>query len=193
MRNPKEDRRVRRTQKLLKESLVQLMSEKAFKDITIKDITERADLNRGTFYLHYSDTYDLLTAMENGVLEDFQEMITAYMPSRPGNGLMPVLLPIVHYIVENEQICKNLFENNVSNEFVTKFKELIRKNGGALIERLYPACQTADSEYFFEFITYGLIGIIKKWLDNGMPQTEEEIARMSSDAVLYLARSFFAA
>lgn len=41
MRNPKEDRRVRRTQKLLKESLVQLMSEKAFKDITIKDITER--------------------------------------------------------------------------------------------------------------------------------------------------------
>lgn len=46
MRNPKEDRRVRRTQKLLKESLVQLMSEKAFKDITIKDITERADLNR---------------------------------------------------------------------------------------------------------------------------------------------------
>ena len=121
----------------------------------------------------------------------FQEMITAYMPSRPGNGLMPVLLPIVHYIVENEQICKNLFENNVSNEFVTKFKELIRKNGGALIERLYPACQTADSEYFFEFITYGLIGIIKKWLDNGMPQTEEEIARMSSDAVLSLARSFF--
>lgn len=173
MRNPKEDRRVRRTQNILKESLVQLMSEKAFKDITIKDITERADLNRGTFYLHYSDTYDLLTAMENGVLEDFQEMITAYMPSRPGNGLMPVLLPIVHYIVENEQICKNLFENNVSNEFVTKFKELIRKNGGALIERLYPACQTADSEYFFEFITYGLIGIIKKWLDNGMPQTEE--------------------
>ena len=167
------------------------MSEKAFKDITIKDITERADLNRGTFYLHYSDTYDLLTAMENGVLEDFQEMITAYMPSRPGNGLMPVLLPIVHYIVENEQICKNLFENNVSNEFVTKFKELIRKNGGALIERLYPACQTADSEYFFEFITYGLIGIIKKWLDNGMPQTEEEIARMSSDAVLSLARSLF--
>ena len=54
MRNPKEDRRVRRTQKLLKESLVQLMSEKAFKDITIKDITERADLNRGTFYLQHS-------------------------------------------------------------------------------------------------------------------------------------------
>lgn len=74
---------------------------------------------------------------------------------------------------------------------MTKFKELIRKNGGALIERLYPACQTADSEYFFEFITYGLIGIIKKWLDNGMPQTEEEIARMSSDAVLSLARFLF--
>lgn len=99
--------------------------------------------------------------MENGVLEDFQEMITAYMPSRPGNGLMPVLLPIVHYIVENEQICKNLFENNVSNEFVTKFKELIRKNGGALIERLYPACQTADSEYFLNLSPMALSGSLK--------------------------------
>lgn len=162
MRNPKEDRRVRRTQKLLKESLVQLMSEKAFKDITIKDITERADLNRGTFYLHYSDTYDLLTAMENGVLEDFQEMITAYMPSRPGNGLMPVLLPIVHYIVENEQICKNLFENNVSNEFVTKFKELIRKNGGALIERLcIPPVRRPIPNTFLNLSPMALSGSLK--------------------------------
>lgn len=82
-----------------------------------------------------------------------------------------MLLPIVHYIVENEQICKNLFENNVSNEFVTKFKELIRKNGGALIERCIPPVRRPIPNTFLNFITYGLIGIIKKWLDNGMPQT----------------------
>lgn len=168
------------------------MSKKAFKDITIKDITELADLNRGTFYLHYSDTYELLMAMENDVLNDFQEMISSYLETTPGNDLMSMLLPIVHYIVENEEICRNLFENSASNDFLIKFKTLIQKNGAALIERLYPASKSKDSEYFFEFVTYGLIGILKKWLDGGTAQTEEEIAKISNDAVLSLARSFFA-
>lgn len=192
MKNPKEDRRIRRTQRLLKESLGALMSKKAFKDITIKDITELADLNRGTFYLHYSDTYELLMAMENDVLNDFQEMISSYLETKPGNNLMSMLLPIVHYIVENEEICRNLFENSASNDFLIKFKTLVQKNGAALIERLYPASKSKDSEYFFEFVTYGLIGILKKWLDGGTAQTEEEIARISNDAILSLARSFFA-
>ena len=60
-----EDRRVRRTKQLIKQSLIELMHEKPFKDITVKDITERADLNRGTFYLHYVDIYDLLSKIED--------------------------------------------------------------------------------------------------------------------------------
>lgn len=63
MENIKEDRRIRRTKKLLKQALAQLMDEKDFKDITVKDITERADLNRGTFYLHYTDTYAILRSI----------------------------------------------------------------------------------------------------------------------------------
>ncbi|MDO4925716.1 MAG: TetR/AcrR family transcriptional regulator [Turicibacter sp.] len=59
-----EDRRVRRTKQLIKQSLIELMHEKEFKEITVKDITERADLNRGTFYLHYVDIYDLLIALK---------------------------------------------------------------------------------------------------------------------------------
>lgn len=187
----KEDRRIRRTQRLLKESLVDLMSEKEFKDITIKDITERADLNRGTFYLHYSDTYGLLMAMENDVLNDFQDMIDNYLQMGPKTDLTPVLSPVIHYIVENEEICKNLFENSASNDFLTKFKNLIHKNGIAVIEQLFPACKSGSFDYFFEFITYGLIGIIKKWLDEGMPQTEEQIAQLGNNAVLSVAQSFF--
>ena len=63
-----EDRRVRRTKHLIKQSLIELMYEKPFKDITVTDITKRADLNRGTFYLHYIDIYDLLSKIENEIL-----------------------------------------------------------------------------------------------------------------------------
>ena len=72
-----EDRRVRRTKQLIKQSLIELMHEKPFKDITVKDITERADLNRGTFYLHYVDIYDLLSKIEDETLQAIEEMMDA--------------------------------------------------------------------------------------------------------------------
>ena len=75
MEGHKEDRRIRRTKKLLKQALAQLMDEKEFKDITVRDITERADLNRGTFYLHYTDTYDILNKIENEILFNIQSMV----------------------------------------------------------------------------------------------------------------------
>ena len=61
----KEDRRIRRTKRLLRQALAELMNEKDFKDITVKEITDRADLNRGTFYFHYTDTYDLREKIED--------------------------------------------------------------------------------------------------------------------------------
>lgn len=54
------DRRVRKTRKLLKECLIRLLKEKRVQDITVRELTDMADLNRGTFYLHYKDVFDLL-------------------------------------------------------------------------------------------------------------------------------------
>lgn len=191
LNNVKEDRRIRRTQRLLKESLAELMSEKSFNNITIKDITEKADLNRGTFYLHYTDTYGLLKAMEDDMLKDFQEMIDNYLHMGPPTDLMPVLSPVIHYIVENRDICINLFENSASSDFQLSFKNLIHRNSLALAEQIYPSCRSDSFDYFFEFAICGAIGIIRKWLASDMEETEETIARISNDAVLSVARSFF--
>ena len=95
MESQKEDRRIRRTQKMLKDSLIELMTERDFKNISVKDITERADLNRGTFYNHYTDTYDLLQKMESDVLADFQDMIDNFLCSSKNGSLMPILLPVI--------------------------------------------------------------------------------------------------
>ena len=64
MHKNSDDRRAKRSRRLLKDSLLALMQEKRFKDISARDITEGADLNRGTFYLHYSDTQALLESIE---------------------------------------------------------------------------------------------------------------------------------
>jgi AcrR family transcriptional regulator len=59
-KKPKVDPRIRRTSKYLRKALVELLKEKDVGAITIQEITERADLTRGTFYLHYQDKKDFL-------------------------------------------------------------------------------------------------------------------------------------
>ncbi|MGF7047254.1 AcrR family transcriptional regulator [Paenibacillus sp. DS2015] len=69
------DRRIRKSKTALKESLLSLIHEKDFIDISITDIVTRADLNRGTFYKHYQYKEDLLDEMINDVMA---ELIASY-------------------------------------------------------------------------------------------------------------------
>ncbi len=67
----KTDRRIKRTRYLLVHALTSLMLKKSIKDITVKELCESVDINRGTFYLHYKDIYDMLEQTEQGLLEQF--------------------------------------------------------------------------------------------------------------------------
>ncbi|NFW02796.1 TetR/AcrR family transcriptional regulator, partial [Staphylococcus aureus] len=66
----KEDRRIRKTKSSIKQAFTKLLQEKDLEKITIRDITTRADINRGTFYLHYEDKYMLLADMEDEYISE---------------------------------------------------------------------------------------------------------------------------
>ena len=68
MNQTKTDPRVLRTRKLIMDSFMELSSKKEFKDITVKDITTEAMINRATFYYHFEDIYDLLDKVLSEVL-----------------------------------------------------------------------------------------------------------------------------
>ena len=70
----KQDRRVIRSKMRMREALISLMQEKLFPEITARDITDRADLNRATFYLHYNNVFDLLEELEEETVSEFAHM-----------------------------------------------------------------------------------------------------------------------
>ena len=74
-KNAGTDRRIRRTKALLQQGLIQLMETKEIKDISVRELSELADLNRGTFYLHYTDIYDMLWQMEDELFLEFNEIL----------------------------------------------------------------------------------------------------------------------
>ena len=186
MENIKEDRRIRRTKKLLKQALAQLMDEKDFKDITVKDITERADLNRGTFYLHYTDTYDILNKIEDEILKNIQNMIDQNIEkTNVSDSVIPALKPIAEYIMENADICRCLINNKASVDFIEKFQNLIYDNCSDIIKRRHNVKDSKQNEFYLSFITLGIIGMVKKWLETKPMVSAEEIVVFVNQIITY--------
>jgi len=78
----KKDRRIRKTQQILRGALLTLLKEKRYEDISVQDIIERADVARSTFYIHYLDKDDLLTG-QNGI---FAENLGHELTSHAGHA-----------------------------------------------------------------------------------------------------------
>ena len=80
MAEQRQDRRVRRSKAQLRQALIQLLQEKPVEEITVRELTERADVNRGTFYSHYQNIYHMLEQVENELFDELGRLLDAYPP-----------------------------------------------------------------------------------------------------------------
>ena len=184
MEKQSEDRRSRRSRRLLKEGLLQMMQEKRFSEITVRDITERMDLNRGTFYLHYPDTAALLQSVEEDMLAEAQALVDAHMAeSTAERTLRPVLLPILDYVVEHRTTIGMLLDSSTASGFVDRLQKLIYRNGSRLTEAWFRDVSPEQLDYLMSFLTYGLIGLVKEWFGRGMDLPGEELVSMADRLV----------
>ena len=173
-----EDRRVRRTKQLIKQSLIQLMQEKSFKEITVKDITERADLNRGTFYLHYVDIYDLLNSIESEILVTIEKILLTYNESSAPLSCFELLQEVFSYIEINRELFEALLNSEVEEAFLTKLQSLIRTLGLDLMQVVYKDTSLPHYSYFLSFVLNGVLGVTEQWFKNGMDLSSTEMATM---------------
>lgn len=98
-----EDRRVRRTRRLLRDALVSLVLERGYAGVTVEDITERADLGRATFYSHYTDKDALLSQIVTDLIDELQERLRPLVPaSSVGFTGKPVLEMFRHAAEERD-------------------------------------------------------------------------------------------
>ena len=104
--NTTTDRRVRRTKKQLTESLARLLCEKPLKNITAREISELADISRGTFYLHYRDVYDMVEQLQNEMFDRLNEIIDGCDKESPVERLNSILKAMLELLDENRELSK---------------------------------------------------------------------------------------
>ncbi len=176
MTEKKEDRRIRRTKRLLRQSLAELMNEKDFRDITVKEISERADLNRGTFYFHYKDTYDLKDKVENEMVEMFRESLVRYQPTDRDHSVKQVAIQLLNYMSENRFLYTTLTKDDSSDSLRKKFMLVLEET----INRVQTEAILIEDEkrkkYNCRFLANGIAGAIDMWLNQNDGTSLEEMA-----------------
>ena len=187
-----EDRRAKRSRRLLKEGLLTLMQQKPFHEISARDITDAADLNRGTFYLHYPDTQALLESIESDITRELQELIDQHKDElRAGPSLQPVLLPLLDFIEEKQEIIELLFRNTNTGSFLSKMNGLIYQNGLDYTKNAFPDRDPERQEYFLSFICFGLMGMIQIWASQGMHFSKEKLIAYADAMIQKAAQAEF--
>lgn len=161
-----------------RQALIQLLQEKPVEEITVRELTERADVNRGTFYSHYQNIYHMLEQVENELFDELGRLLDAYPPHllpgradpHPG-GRVPL---------RAEQ------------------QPAVPGPDGAWGRRLLPPAGRHDlcplpagvaghlppgsldgPNYCLEFVIAGAVGMARSWALQGFPQAEEELARLA--------------
>lgn len=183
------DLRVVRTKQAIRSALIALIEEKGFEAISVKDITERATINRGTFYSHYEDKFDLMDKCQEQLLKEMETKIVPNIPKlieetkQHDAGPMPisVLMPFFEFLRANQSFMKALLGPRGDAAFQVKIKECLHRGLFGPENAVFKAeGLLVPPRYLASYIASAHIGVIQEWLNGGAVEPPEDIARIIS-------------
>jgi AcrR family transcriptional regulator len=179
---PVSNLRVRRTQKLLREALIELIEERGFEALTIGEITERAMVSRAAFYRNYQDKYDLVEQI-------FEEAMSALLSAVGDLGREhppEIWVTFFEHIAHYERLYRALLGRKGSPWFVRKMRaslaDLIKERGHLPhgLDTSDRPVHTFSDAFVPDLVSAMFVEAIAWWLEQGRPYTPKEIATRSA-------------
>ncbi len=152
----KSDARVRYTQRVLKESLLTLLREKPVNKITVKEVCELAELNRATFYAHYSDCFALLDSIEQELLDAFGRSLRLI----DGFDVSALIAALYAMVEQYEDACRVLIFGGASPSVLGRMIDLAREDSIAAWRRQLHRASDAELEMLYTHLSNGLMNVV---------------------------------
>lgn len=148
-------------------AMKQLMSVKSFDKITIADITTTCGLNRQSFYYHFQDKYELL----NWIF--YNDVITILTKELSLDTWSDNLYQMLNVMYENKSFYRNAIKHSFQKEFEQYLLEISTSLFTTTIEHLDQkhVIQEEEKRYLSRFLSFGVIGSITSWVNDGMLQS----------------------
>ncbi|MDE7218666.1 MAG: TetR/AcrR family transcriptional regulator [Oscillospiraceae bacterium] len=171
----KTDARVRYTRKVIRDAFLDILKEKPVSKITVKEICDQAEINRGTFYKHYRDCYDLLHQIEEEGLREFEKMLASIQAT----GTQAAVEAILRTLQSNSQLIRGLDNSTDGQRFINRLAGrcfLYMEQWLGPVPQNTPAPAKRDAG--FAFMAGGSSSVIEWWLRSGMKEPLETVAAL---------------
>jgi AcrR family transcriptional regulator len=182
------DRRIVKTKHALHTSLIELMDERGFDGFTVNDLCESANVNRGTFYNHYHDKEDVLAAVE----DQFFKEVSVYSEQLRNVTLLtvthclackkplPALVDLFAYLRSQGGFLSGVLGVGGDASFGARMRDYVCTGFiESILHEKYRKDPTSFVNYYIIFYASAYLGIITKWVETGMLETDEEMARIA--------------
>ena len=190
------DRRTRRTKEALLRALVDLLQEKPLNSIKVTELTERADVNRATFYTHYQDIFDMFEQLENDLTQTCRDMVEAHGEEIAKGDYDGLIADVYQFFADNESLFDIVFSDANDSTFFSSLIEVIReactknvgvhaivtdqlKRDGLPASSAKRACETV-CQYQFYYIAGGVVSMLRKWMRSGRKESVEQMTTLTS-------------
>jgi AcrR family transcriptional regulator len=168
------DRRILKTQKAIIGAFIQLLAEKEFEDITINEIADRADVSRGTVYLHYIDKFDLL---DKCIDIYFKKLFESCMTLNGTTLLLSksFMIRTFEYLEEHAFIYTTLLVNKGIPTFRNLMMDVILGNLSEVVDAS-SIKRDINKEVTLQFLASAIVGLIEWWIIKSIPIPAKDIA-----------------
>jgi AcrR family transcriptional regulator len=174
------DKRVVKTRSAIRRSFEDLASEKDVARITVKEIADRASINRKTFYMHYTGVADVLNEIENDMLETVGKALRTSVipPNRPSPALM--FRKIAETLEPESALCDTIVKSPAGDGFASKLKDTLKT---AFADILIDGRRASKDqvEPAIEYVASGMASVYRQWAANGRTESIEDISKTVED------------
>ncbi len=185
----------RRTKRLIQTSFIQILERGPFEAITVGDITKAAGINRGTFYLHYKDKFDLLDQIEHQLFEEVGEHIDELQAHSSSihtfeKGQAQLAAALFGSIKMHAPLLRIFLSDRGRAGFHLRFKDAFTEKVRVNLEKnkAFHTGAEVPMEYFLAFITSAFLGLIEQWIQNGLDKTPEEMTALYIDIISFIQK-----
>ena len=186
----------RKTKQLIQTSFMRILENRSFESITIGDITKAAQINRGTFYLHYQDKFDLLDRIEQQLFEDIgnhiDELQSRYSSTQTfEKGQEQLAATLFSSIKMHAPLLKIFLSNHGRTGFHLRFRDAFSEKVRVNLEKnesFHASNLKVPMDYFLSFITSAFLGLIEQWVQNGLEKTPQEMTALYIDIISFIQK-----
>lgn len=171
-----EDRRIKRTKKVLKEVLIELLQDKKLQKISVKEICDRSDINRSTFYLHYNNVFDLWNSIEDEIISSMNKILYNFHARTILTQPLPLLIDVTAYLEKESILTRKLFQCRESVVLMDKLKtcfiDYFLKNSTEIIQQK----NFNELNLYISFVISGSVSLFYKWFLGELEVSLNELA-----------------